>query len=179
MSQNAPYLAANQGLGVIDAVLNALSTAGYNNQTAKRVLIKSSDSAVLSTFRSRSNYERVFVIAEDVSDTTNSTIAEIRRFASSVVVSKESVFPEDAAFLTGQTDIVPKLQAFNLPVYVQFFRNEFVAQPWDFFSDPYMELNTHVSVMAINGVVTDFPATATRYKSKFTKCLYLFLFLNI
>lgn len=129
-------------------------------------MIKSSDSAVLSKFKSSSKYELVYVVDEDVRDILNSTILEIKKFATSVVVSKRSVFPTDKAFLTGETTIVPRLQAFNLPVYVQFFRNEFVSQPWDFFSDAYLEINTYVSYMGIDGVVTDFPATAAKYKSK-------------
>ncbi|PIN26985.1 Glycerophosphoryl diester phosphodiesterase [Handroanthus impetiginosus] len=167
--ENAAYLAERQGLGVTDAVLDALSKAGYNNQTGKKVMIKSSDSAVLLKFKSSSNYELVYLVDEDVRDVSNSTILEIKKFASSVVVSKKSVLPTAQNFVTGQTSVVPKLQAFNLPVYVQFFRNEFVSQPWDFFCDAYVEINTHVSAMGINGVITDFPATAAKYKRN--RCL--------
>ncbi|KAI3456855.1 hypothetical protein Pfo_013518 [Paulownia fortunei] len=167
--ENAAYLAENQGLGVTDTVLDALSKAGYNNQTAKKIMIKSSDSAVLSKFKSSGNYELVYLVDDDVRDILNSTILEIKKFASSVVISKRSVFPTDEAFLTGETAIVPKLQAFNLPVYVQFFRNEFVSQPWDFFSDAYVEINTHVYYMGIDGVITDYPATAAKFKRN--RCL--------
>ncbi|CAI9755031.1 unnamed protein product [Fraxinus pennsylvanica] len=167
--ENAAYLAEKQGLGVTDAVLDALSKAGYNNQTAKKIMVKSRDSAVLRKFKSTSNYELVYLVDEDIRDITNSTISEIKKFASSVVITKTSVFPIDEAFLTSQTDVVPKLQAFGFPVYVQIFRNEFPSQPWDFFSDPYVEINTHVSVMGINGVITDFPATAAKYKRN--RCL--------
>lgn len=164
--QNAAYLAEKQGLGVTDVVLDTLSKAGFNNQTGKKVMIRSSDSAVLSKFKTRSKYELVYLVDEDVRDILNSTILEIKKFASSVVVSKKSVFPTDDAFVTHDTIVVPKLQAYNLSVYVQFFRNEFVSQPWDFFSDPYVEINSHVSYYGINGVITDFPATAAKYKSE-------------
>lgn len=165
--QNAAHLAEKQGLGVTDAVLDALTTAGYNNQTTKRIMIMSSDSAVLSKVTSNSTYERVYLIDEDVSDVLNSTILAIKKFATSVVVSKKSVFPVDEAFVIAETNIVPKLQAFNLTVFAQYFRNEFVSQPWDYFSDAYVEINTHVSYMGVDGVITDFPKTAARYKSKF------------
>ncbi|KAL2466939.1 Glycerophosphodiester phosphodiesterase GDPDL4 [Abeliophyllum distichum] len=148
--ENAAYLAEKQGLGVTDAVLDALSKAGYNNQSAKKIMIKSSDSAVLKKFKSSSDYELVYMVDEDISDITNSTISGIKNFASS-------------AFVTTLTSVVPKLQAFGFSVYVQNFSNESVSQPWDFFSDPYVEINTHFSVMGINGVVTDFPATAAKY----------------
>ncbi|KAL7103385.1 hypothetical protein ACP275_08G175900 [Erythranthe tilingii] len=167
--ENAAYLAQKQGLGVTDAVLEALSTAGYNNQTTKKIMIKSSESAVLTKFKSTTNYDLVYLIDEDIRDILNSTILQIKKFASSVVISKRSVFPTEKAFLVRETPVVPKLQAFNLTVYVQFFRNEYVSQPWDFFSDAYVEINTHVSYMGINGVITDYPATAARYKRN--RCL--------
>lgn len=174
-SQNAAYLAEKQGLAVIDAVLDALSKAGNNNQTAKKIMVTSSESAVLNKFKNSRNYELVYVVDEDIRDVTNSTILEIKKFASSVVITKKSVFPIDKAFLTLQTDVVSKFQAFGFHVYVQKFRNEFLSQPWDFFSDAYVEINTHVSFMKINGVITDFPATAAKYKSKFiSKLVYLF-----
>ncbi|KAL3851160.1 hypothetical protein ACJIZ3_013042 [Penstemon smallii] len=167
--ENAAYLAENQGLGVTDAVLEALNISGYNNQTAKKIMIRSSDTAVLSKFKNNNNYELVYLVDEDVSDILNSTILEIKKFANSVVVSKKSLLPTHRAFIIGETNLVQNLQAFNLSVYVQFFRNEFVSQPWDFFSDPYVEINTHVSYMGINGVITDFPKTAARYKRN--RCL--------
>ncbi|CAI9787794.1 unnamed protein product [Fraxinus pennsylvanica] len=167
--ENAAYLAEKQGLGVIDAVLDALNKAGYHNRTAKKIMVKSSDSAVLNKFKNSHNYELVYVIDVDIRDITNSTILEIKKFASSVVITKGSVFPTDEAFLTLQTDVVPKFQAFGFPVYVKNFRNEVVSQPWDFFSDAYVEINTHVSFMEINGVITDYPATAAKYRRN--RCL--------
>ncbi|XP_051128904.1 glycerophosphodiester phosphodiesterase GDPDL4-like isoform X2 [Andrographis paniculata] len=166
--ENAAYLAEKQGLGVTDAVIDALDKAGYDNQTAKRILIKSSESAVLRKLKSSSDYELVYVVDEDVRDISNATILEIKTFAGSVVVSKKCVFPSNAAFLVGQTAVVPKLKAFNLSVYVQLFQNEFVSQPWDFFSDAYVEISTH-TYMGIDGIVTDFPATAAKFKRN--RCL--------
>ncbi|KAL0362890.1 UNVERIFIED_CONTAM: Glycerophosphodiester phosphodiesterase GDPDL3 [Sesamum calycinum] len=165
--ENAAYLAEKQGLGVTDAVLDALSKAGYNNQTAKKIMIKSSNSAVLSKFKSTSNYELVYQIDEVISDILNTTILEIRKFASSVVIRKGSVFPTDDGFIAGETSIVPKIQAFNLAVYVGLFRNEFVSQPYDFFSDAYVEINAYFA--GIDGVITDYPATAAKFKRN--RCL--------
>ncbi|KAL1566982.1 glycerophosphodiester phosphodiesterase [Salvia divinorum] len=163
--ENAAYLAANQGLGVTDVVLDILSKAGFN----KKIMIRSSDSAVLSKFKRSRNYELVYLIKEDVGDILNSTISEIKKFASSVVLTKESVYPTDKFFLAHDTKIVQKLQAFGLSVFVQLFQNEFVSQPWDFFSDPYLEVNSHVKYYLVNGVITDFPATVARYKRN--RCL--------
>lgn len=167
--QNAAYLASGQGMSVTDAVMGVLNTSSYNNQRRKKILIQSSDSAVLRLFKARSNrHELVYEVDENIRDALNSTISDISEIANSVIIGKESVFPRNAGFLGGQTDVVAKLQAFKLPVYVQFMNNEFVSQPWDFFSDPYVEINSYVNGVSVNvnGVITDYPATVAKYTSK-------------
>ncbi|XP_059283552.1 glycerophosphodiester phosphodiesterase GDPDL4 isoform X2 [Lycium ferocissimum] len=165
--ENAAYL-AKQGLDITGAVMNTLSKAGYNNQTAKKVMIQSNDSSVLEEFK-KNSYELVYLVDDDIGDIENSTLLEIKTFAKSVVITKESVFPRDDAFLIGQTNVVAKLQSANLPVYVRFFNNEFVSQAWDFFSDSSAELNNHVLGAGINGVITAYPGTAVRYRRN--RCL--------
>jgi glycerophosphoryl diester phosphodiesterase len=148
-------------------VKGALSKAGYDNQVALKVMIQSSNSSVLMQFKDKTNYELVYKVEENVRDALNSTVEDIKKFADSVVVSKTSVFPENMAFVTGVTDIVLKLQSFKLPVYVEIFNNEFVSQAWDFFSDATVEINSYVTGgVNVDGVITDFPKTAARYKSK-------------
>ncbi|KAL6543117.1 hypothetical protein OROHE_010637 [Orobanche hederae] len=166
--ENAAYLAENQGLGVTDAVLSALNETG-RNQTTKKIMIRSSDSSVLKEFESTNSYELVYLVDEDVRDILDSTILEIKSFASSVVVSKRSVYPTDQAFVTGETDVVSKLKKQGLKVYVQFFRNEYPSQPWDCYSDPYLEINSYVTYKEIDGVIMDYPATAERYRRN--RCL--------
>ncbi|KAL6544526.1 hypothetical protein OROMI_023388 [Orobanche minor] len=166
--ENAAYLAENQGLGVTDAVLSALNETG-RNQTTKKIMIRSSDSSVLKEFESTDSYELVYLVDEDVRDILDSAILEIKSFASSVVVSKRSVYPTDQAFVTGETDVVSKLKKQGLKVYVQFFRNEYPSQPWDYYSDPYLEINACVTYKEIDGVITDYPATAERYRMN--RCL--------
>ncbi|KAK3006559.1 LOW QUALITY PROTEIN: hypothetical protein RJ639_015632 [Escallonia herrerae] len=166
--ENASYLAEKQGLSVTDAVLDALSRAVIR-QT--RAMILSSNSSVLKNIKERSNYELVYEVDENIRDALNSAIMDIKEFTHSVVINKDSIFPRNAAYLTGATDVVPKLQASNLSVYVQLFSNEIQSQAWDFFSDPYLEINTFVERAQVNGVITDFPATATRYRRN--RCLGL------
>ncbi|KAK8527154.1 hypothetical protein V6N13_085008 [Hibiscus sabdariffa] len=166
--ENAPYL-AEQGFGVTDAVLNALSKAGYDKQTAQKVMIQSSNSSVLMKFKGKANYQLVYKVDEDIGGAQSSTIEDIRRFASAVVISKDSVFPENSAFLAGTTDVVQRLQAANLSVFVQTFSNEFTAQAWDFFSDATIEINSFYAGAGINGVITDFPKTSDRYRRN--RCL--------
>jgi glycerophosphoryl diester phosphodiesterase len=169
--ENAAYLIEKQQLPVTDAVLNILSKAGYENQSAIDVMIQSSNSAVLMKFKDKTKYKLVYKVDENIRDALNATIQDIKTFADSVVVSKDSVFPDDVLFLKGSTNVVPKLQSAGLPVYVELFSNEFVSQPWDFFSDPNVEINTYVMGMNVSGVITDFPKTSDRYRRN--KCLNL------
>ncbi|KAM4092278.1 hypothetical protein ACB094_06G026700 [Castanea mollissima] len=162
--ENAPYLAEDQGLDVVQAVKDALSKASYDNQVALRVMIQSTNSSVLQKFKDKTNYELVYKVDENIRDATNSAVGDIQKFAHAVVVSKASVFPENNAFLTGETDTVSKLKSFKLPVYVETFSNEFVSQAWDFFSDATVEINSYVMGAKVDGVITDYPKTAARYK---------------
>lgn len=168
--ENAPYLAEEQGLSVTDAVFDSLRKAGYDNQTTLKVLIQSPNSIVLIKFKEeKKNYELVYEVDETISDVLNSTVEDIKSFADSVTINKDSVFPENKLFLTGSTDIVTKLKSLNLSVYVETFSNEFVSQAWDFFSDATVEINSYVQGAGIDGIVTDFPKTSARYKKN--KCL--------
>ncbi|KAM3744095.1 hypothetical protein ACB098_06G026200 [Castanea mollissima] len=162
--ENAAYLAEAQGLDVVQAVKDALSKASYDNQVALRVMIQSTNSSVLEKFKDKANYELVYKVDENIRDAANSAVGDIKKFAHAVVVNKASVFPENNAFLTRETDTVSKLKSFKLPVYVETFSNEFVSQAWDFFSDATVEINSYVMGASVDGVITDYPKTAARYK---------------
>ncbi|KAB2033011.1 hypothetical protein ES319_D05G418200v1 [Gossypium barbadense] len=166
--ENAPFL-LEQGFAVTNAVLDALSKAGYGNKTDQKVMIQSSSSSVLMKFKSQTNYDLVYKVDEDIGGAQSSTIDDIKSFASAVVISKDSVFPENSAFITSATNVVPRLKAANLSVYVQTFSNEFTSQAWDFFSDPTVEINSFYLGGGINGVITDFPKTSNRYRRN--RCL--------
>ncbi|CAE6242173.1 unnamed protein product [Arabidopsis arenosa] len=163
--ENATYLREKQGLDAVKAVLDTLTEAGYSNKTTTtRVMIQSTNSSVLVEFKKQSRYETVYKVEEVIRDILDSAIEDIKKFADAVVISKTSVFPTSESFTTGQTKLVERLQKFQLPVYVEVFRNEFVSQPWDFFADATVEINSHVTGAGINGTITDFPLTAARYK---------------
>ncbi|XP_004491450.1 glycerophosphodiester phosphodiesterase GDPDL3-like [Cicer arietinum] len=170
--ENAAYLAEKQGLSVTDAVIDALSKAGYDKPGSQKVYIQSTNSSVLLKFKEKTSYELVYKIDETVGDVADAAVEDIKSFAGSVVVDKVSVFPRDVAFLTSSlTRTVPKLKASNLSVFVETFSNEFVSQAWDFFSDPIVEINSFIQEAGIDGVITDFPKTANRYSRN--KCLNL------
>lgn len=118
-------------------------------------MIQSSNSPVLVDFKKQSPYEIVYQVEENVGDIVDSAIEEIKKFADAVVVSRRSVYSTSNFFLSGQTHLVEKLHKFNLPVYVKTFRNEFVSQPWDFFSDATVEINTYVAGAGVNGTITE------------------------
>ncbi|XP_013609471.1 PREDICTED: glycerophosphodiester phosphodiesterase GDPDL4-like [Brassica oleracea var. oleracea] len=166
--ENVAYLREKQGIDVVKEVLYAFKEACYINAT-KRVMIQSSNSPVLVDFKKQSPYEIVYQVEKNVGDIVDSAIEEIKKFADAVVVSRLSVYSTRNFFLTGQTHLVEKLHKFNLPIYVKTFRNEFVSQPWDFFSDATVEINTYVAGAGVSGTITEFPLTAARYKRN--RCL--------
>nr|VDD31008.1 unnamed protein product [Brassica oleracea] len=166
--ENVAYLREKQGIDVVKEVLYAFKEACYINAT-KRVMIQSSNSPVLVDFKKQSPYEIVYQVEKNVGDIVDSAIEEIKKFADAVVVSRLSVYSTRNFFLTGQTHLVEKLHKFNLPVYVKTFQNEFVSQPWDFFSDATVEINTYVAGAGVSGTITEFPLTAARYKRN--RCL--------
>ncbi|XP_058742900.1 glycerophosphodiester phosphodiesterase GDPDL1-like [Vicia villosa] len=169
--ENAAYFAEKLGLSVTDAVIDALSKAGYDKPGSQKVYIQSTNSSVLLKFKEKTKYELVYKIDETVSNATNAAVEDIKSFASSVVINKDSVFPRSAGFLTSYTKIVPTLKASNLSIFVETFSNEFVSQAWDYFSDPTVEINSFIQEAGINGIITDFPKTASRYSRN--KCLNL------
>ncbi|EOA12945.1 hypothetical protein CARUB_v10025925mg [Capsella rubella] len=163
--ENATYLREKQGLDAVKAALDSLMEAGYSNRTTTtRVMIQSTNSSVLVDFKKHSQYETVYKVEESIRDILDSAIEDIKKFADAIVVGKKSVFPTSASFITRQTNLVARLQKVQLPVYVELFQNEFVSQPWDFFSDATVEINSHVTGAGISGTITEFPLTAARYK---------------
>ncbi|KAL2322737.1 hypothetical protein Fmac_027116 [Flemingia macrophylla] len=159
--ENAAYLSQKQNLSVINAVLDALQKA---KSISHKVMIQSTHSSVLKIFKDKCKYERVYRIDENIRDATDSAVMYIKTFADSVVIGKTSVLPAAQAFLVNFTHTVAKLKSFKLPVYVETFSNEFVSQAWDYYSDASIEINSFVNGLKVNGIITDFPKTADRYR---------------
>ncbi|KAH0919562.1 hypothetical protein HID58_027222 [Brassica napus] len=167
--EKAVFLREKQGLDVVKAVLDTLTETGYGNGTTKtKAMIQSTNSSVLIDFKKQSiKYETVYKVEEKIGDIiSDSAIEDIKKFANAVVIIKKSVFPlYDDGFIIRQTNVVEKLHKSKLPVYLEVFQNEFVSQPFDFFSDPTVEINSYVNGAGVNGTITEFPYTAARYKS--------------
>jgi glycerophosphoryl diester phosphodiesterase len=158
-------MAEKLGFGVVDAVIKALDDSGYSKQTAQKVMIQSTNSSVLVKFKQETKYNLVYMIEEDVRDAAPSSLADIKKFADAVSVTTTSVLPVTHHYLTNQTNnLVQSLQSAGLPVYVYVLMNEFASQPNDFFADATSQINTYVQGAKVDGVITDFPGTAHRYK---------------
>ncbi|XP_064999209.1 glycerophosphodiester phosphodiesterase GDPDL4-like [Musa acuminata AAA Group] len=161
--ENAVFMAEQLRIDVVDAVISALNDAG-KNKTASEVMIQSTDSSVLVKFKQLTKYKLVYKIDEVVGDAIASSVKDIEAFADAVALPKESIYAVNNLFTTEITDLVPKLHAAGLDVYVYVLRNEFVSQPWDFLSDGTVEINAYVVKAGVDGIITDFPGTASRYK---------------
>lgn len=164
--QNAPYLASKKGLSVVDAVASALANASYDKHTARKVLIQSTDTSVLSAFKGNPGYTRVLKIEETISAVPKDSLDEITKFADAVVLQRNSILTTSAFFLKSATGVVPALQHANVSVYVSVLRNEFTTLAFDLNSDPVLEVATYVNGVGVDGIVTEFPGTANAYLSK-------------
>jgi len=163
--EHAAFMAEELGFGVVDAVIKALDDSGYSKQTAQNVMIQSTNSSVLVKFKQETKYNLVYMIEESVRDAAPSSLADIKKFADAVSVGTTSVFPETHYYLTNQTNkLVPNLKSAGLQVYVYVLMNEFASQPNDFFADATSQINAYVQSAKVDGVITDFPGTAHRYK---------------
>ncbi|CAL4999668.1 unnamed protein product [Urochloa decumbens] len=163
--ENAAFVAKSLGIDIVDAVNDALSAAGYDNQTTKEVLIQSKDSAVLVKLKQqKTKCKLVYTLPLGIGDASTSSLEAMKKFADAVVVDRTSVFTLSSDFVIRQNSIVKDLQSTGLAVYAQVFRNEFVSQPLDFFGDATVEINYYVQSFNLSGIITDFPKTVRRYK---------------
>ncbi|KAA8535314.1 hypothetical protein F0562_030317 [Nyssa sinensis] len=161
--ENAAYLASRKGLSITDAVATALSNATFDKQSTQKVLIQSDDTSVLSYFKNVTTYQRVLSIKEIISDAPTQATEEIKKYADAVTVPRASIISTSGSFTTAFTSVVKKMHTANISVYVSVLRNEFIALAFDFFADPMVELATYVAEIGVDGVVTDYPATASAY----------------
>ncbi|XP_074310859.1 glycerophosphodiester phosphodiesterase GDPDL3-like [Silene latifolia] len=161
--EHAEYLAVNQSMSVVDAVTTALEKAGYNSPKAKKVMIKTPESAVLKALKGK-KYERIYEVDNFIRDASNATIADLKTFSDSVVVNQESVYQTNQGFLVDLSNVVQHLHSFKLPVYVQVLKNELVDISYDFFSEPIAEMNSYVMGAKVDGIITEFPQTGAAYK---------------
>ncbi|CAH2069572.1 unnamed protein product [Thlaspi arvense] len=160
---NAAYLASKKGLGIVDAVKSAVTNSTLDKQSTQKVLIQSDDSSVLSSFEAVPPYTRVLSIGKEIGDAPKPSVEEIKKHADAVNLKRSSLVTISQSFATGKTNVVEEMHKGNISVYVSVLRNEFVSIAFDYFSDPTIELATFIAGNGVDGVITEFPATATRY----------------
>lgn len=131
------------------------------------MFIESDDSSVLSAFKKFPAFKRVLTVGTIISDASKPSVDEIKEFADVVMVTRGSLVKVNGFFLTGFTDLVANLHAANLTVHVGALRNEFTNFGFDYFADPMVEIATYSAALVVDGIVTEFPATATTYFSKY------------
>ncbi|KAG6740901.1 hypothetical protein POTOM_056372 [Populus tomentosa] len=161
--QNAAYLASQKGLDIVSAVDTAFGNATFGKQSTQKVLIQSDDTSVLSKFKNVPAYTRVLYLKDEISDAPRTPVEEIKKYADAVTLPRFSIVPTVNGFTTGTTKVVNEMQAANISVYVSVLRNEFITLPFDYFSDPTIEIATYTSGIGVDGIITEYPATASRY----------------
>ncbi|XP_009120321.1 glycerophosphodiester phosphodiesterase GDPDL7 [Brassica rapa] len=161
--QNAAYLASKKGLGIVDAVKSALTKSTLDKQTTQRVLIQSDDSSVLAGFEAVPPYTRVLSIDKEIGDAPKASVDEIKKHADAVNILRSSLVSISGSFAAGKTNVVEEMHKGNISVYVSVLRNEYISIAFDYFSDPTVEFATFIAGNGVDGVITEFPATASRY----------------
>ncbi|KAL6221568.1 hypothetical protein ACLB2K_004964 [Fragaria x ananassa] len=161
--RNAPYLASKAGLDIVGTVTSALKNATLDQQSTQKIMIKSDDTSVLSKFADVKTYERVFSIDEKIGSIPKESLEEIKTFADGVTVNRDSVIIARNFFTQYETSVIKDLKAANLSVYIHFLRNEFSSLWLDYLSDPITEIATYAQGSKVNGIMTDFPRTASKY----------------
>ncbi|XP_054789848.1 glycerophosphodiester phosphodiesterase GDPDL7-like, partial [Prosopis cineraria] len=161
--QNAAYLASNKGIDIVGNVSTALSNATFDKQSTQVVMIQSDDTSVLSKFKDIQSYKRILLIEDKIGDAPGPTVQEIKKYANAVNLPKGSIITTSDSFTTGMTNVVKEMKDANLTVLVHLLKNEYISLAFDYFSDPYMEVASLVQIASVEGIVTAFPATASRY----------------
>ncbi|KAH8504995.1 hypothetical protein Peur_045548 [Populus x canadensis] len=161
--ENAAYLASQKGLDIVSAVNTALSNATFDKQSTQKVLIQSDDTSVLSKFQNVPAYSRVLYLKDEISDAPKTPVGEIKKYADAVTLPRFSIVPTIDGFTTATTKVVNEMHAANISVYVTVLRNEFVTLAFDYFADPTIEIATYTSGIGVDGIITEYPATASRY----------------
>lgn len=160
--ENARAIALARNLSIVEPTISALNMSGYNNMT-NRIMIQSDDSAVLMEFKQRTKFKLVYVVDETIISIPDSTIREIKTFSDAVVLNRNIVFPASSSFLVLATDIVQQMHHYNMSVFISALRNEFASLAFDYLSDPTLEIHSFASLAKADGLITDFPATASAY----------------
>ncbi|KAF7806508.1 glycerophosphodiester phosphodiesterase GDPDL7-like [Senna tora] len=161
--KNAAYLASKKGLDIVGSVSNALSNATFDKQSTQQVMIQSDDTSVLSKYKDNPSYKRVLLIEDKIGEASTQTLDEIKKYATGVNLPKGSIITTSNSFTTALTKVVKEMKDANLTVFVHLLKNEYISLAFDYYSDPYMEISTFVQVAGVDGIVTAFPATTSRY----------------
>ncbi|CAN1781920.1 Glycerophosphodiester phosphodiesterase GDPDL7 [Linum perenne] len=161
--ENVAYLASKKGLDVVTTVRKALSKASFDKQSSQKVFIQSDDTSVLDKFKNEGSYKRVLMVKEEISNIPKATAEEIKKYADVVTLTRYSIIPTDRGFTLNYTNAVQSLQSVNLSVFVSTLNNEYITLAFDFFADPIVEIATYAKQVAVNGTITEYPRTASKY----------------
>ncbi|CAN1315464.1 Glycerophosphodiester phosphodiesterase GDPDL7, partial [Linum perenne] len=161
--ENVAYLASKKGLDVVTTVRKALSKASFDKQSSQKVFIQSDDTSVLDKFKNEGSYKRVLMVKEEISNIPKDTAEEIKKYADVVTLTRYSIIPTDRGFTLNYTNAVQSLQSVNLSVFVSTLNNEYITLAFDFFADPIVEIATYAKQVAVNGTITEYPRTASKY----------------
>ncbi|KAJ0089654.1 hypothetical protein Patl1_14750 [Pistacia atlantica] len=80
-----------------------------------------------------------------------------------VLISSDDSSRMKDGFTVTFTNVLKEMHSADISVYVSVFKNEFISLAFDYFADPIIELATYIGGMGVDGIVIEFPATASKY----------------
>jgi len=145
---------------VEDILLESLEKNGFSNHDRDRVYLQSFSSDSLMYLQKKTDFPLIWLRETPISETDMELAAgNFQGFG----VSKEMIVEvDDNMQIRGITDLVGRVQRNGLKVHVFTLRNEGQFLPWSDGCDPHVQLDRFAQ-LGVDGLFTDFPATAVRY----------------
>lgn len=95
---------------------------------------------------------------------SDSRLEELSQFCYGITIEKGNIIEVNGqGQRIGVTDLVQRARTFGLKIHTWTTRNEDRYLIWEYGQDPYLEYEDLVMNALVDGVITDFPATVTRY----------------
>ena len=144
-----------------DIIINIMNGHGCEDASDPCVVQSFSDTSL--NFLKDITSLRLAILLSLPADVSESELIRYAEYCYAVNPSKNMIVRQNLqGHITERTDLVERAHAHGLKVNTWTLRNEDRYLAWDYLQDPYLEYQDLLD-MNIDGFITDFPATLTRF----------------